>query len=467
MLRKFLFVLVISVVSVSHGQTMRYDTSLGTTSFIVDEKKNATWVSSDIGYKLGGLQYAGHFEKTGHVHDFKLKLNDVNLNYVSSNAKNVFKLNLHDVSYLNEDYNKPEIQQVHSSKIYVENKQTLSISPKSSSFVLSKIDGRDVDVLMASAKYKNFNLDYTKATKPLLMLDFWGRPYVSETFLGFSNDVFSLKLMDDYSEWGIKTKNFAIKDVDHPKRKEQSLNYADKNFSASIVNFEDTYSKSFVNLKFKDFKLDYIKDDSVDLFQIQRKDTIVAHGNDQTFIQSKYRGLDYKLIDDNGKFNYDLKYGNFGYKDGSLYGSLKFKNLFVISSFENGIEQVKYQTVIDKTNFSFAYNNKFDVYDFYLKQNVFSVYDNSFSLIGRKDSKYKESFSLNISNAKFNFSSDVINDIYLVSFKNAASTLSMLKDQKNHYLLFGNSGKFGALNLQYNLKTDKIDKLSFGYALKY
>ena len=468
MLRKLASLFVLCSVSISYGQVIRYDTSLGTNSFMVDDKKNVKWVSSDIGYKIGALQYSGRFEPNNQMHDFKLKLDDINLNYLSSNSKNVFKLNLNDVNYSNESYHKAEIQPVHASKIYVNKKEVLSITPKGSSLSLTRIDGKDIDVLMASAKYQKLNLDYTKASKPVIMLDHWNRPYASTSYLSFSGEGFNLKLMDDYSEWGVKLKNFSVKEIDHPKRNELSLSYVDKNIAASFIDFHDVYDKSFANIQYKDFKLDYIKDDSIDLFQIQNKDTVVAHGNDQTFIQSKYKGVDYKLIDNNGKFNYDFRYGNWGYKDGSVYGNVSMKGLNIVGSFDNGIEQVKYQTVLkDKTNISMAYNNRFDAYDFYLRQNVFSIYDNSFSLIGRKNSQFKESFSLNVSNAKFNFASDVINDIYLVSFKNAASTISLLKDQRNHYLSFGNSGKFGALNLQYNLKTDKIDRFSFGYALKY
>ena len=201
----------------------------------------------------------------------------------------------------------------------------------------------------------------------------------------------------------------------------------------------------------------------------QNKNTIIAHGNTESFIQSKYDDLEYRIASSADKLNYDFKLKNFGIRNGDTYGIISpVKNLDIKASRENGLEQVAYNATMDETKLALKYNNQFDISDFYFKQNVFSVYDNSFSMIGNSRTQFKESFSFNLNNPKFSLNSDVINDIYAFSFKNSNNlSFSMLKDQKQNFLNLANTGKNLNFGIRYNMNTSMFDGFSFNYTQKF
>jgi hypothetical protein len=179
--------------------------------------------------------------------------------------------------------------------------------------------------------------------------------------------------------------------------------------------------------------------------------------------------MEYRLSDGVDDLNYDVKLGNLGVRNGEAYGVVQpIKNFSIKASSENGMEQASYSSMIGNTNVSLKYNNQFDVYDFYFKQNAFSVYENSFSMIGQSRAQFKDSFSFSLANPKFNLSSDVINDIYAVMYKNSNNfSFSMIKDQKQNFMSVTNSGRLGSFSAQYNMDTHLFDRFSFNFSVKF
>ena len=179
--------------------------------------------------------------------------------------------------------------------------------------------------------------------------------------------------------------------------------------------------------------------------------------------------LEYRISDNSGHTNYDVKLGNIGVRDGNAYGVvMPIKNVSVKASSQNGVEQVSYQANVNKTNISFKYNNQFDVYDFYFRQNAFNVYENSFAMIGNNRSQFKDSFSFSLVNPRFNFASDVINDIYAITFKDSNSfVFSAIKDQKQNFVGLTNSSRIGNFGIQYNINTNLFDRFYYNYVIKF
>ena len=457
------------ITAMANAQSTDLSLPVGKSSFTIDANKKVNWSGSNMKYDFGNLKYAGTFANNSQVHNFNAKLSDVTMSYTSSAPKNTVGITYRGFTFTAEDFNRNEVQNVFASKVLVDNKNTLSYQQKQLSISMSKTIGRNFNYDSYSFASKGTKIDYVASEKPLLMTDAWNRPYASETSIVFQSPTFSARMMDNYDDVQYTTKGFSVRTIHHPKRVENTLNYSNKNYNLSYVQFNDGYSKNFLNLNGKDFKFKMANDGETNISQLETKDTTIAHGDNQNFIQSKIDKVEYRLSENTGKFNYDVKVGSIGVRDGDTYGIVQpIKNVSVKASSENGVEQVSYNTSVNKTNIFLKYNNQFDVYDFYFKQNAFSVYENSFSLIGQNRSQFKDSFSFSLVNPKFNFASDVINDIYALTFKNSNNfVLSMIKDQKQNFLGLTNTGKFGNLGVQYNMNTQMFDRLSFNYVIKF
>ena len=460
---------VIFITAMTNAQSTDLSLPVGKSSFTIDANKKVNWAGSNMKYDFGNLKYAGSFANNSQVHNFNAKLSDITMNYTSSAPKNTVGITYRGFTFTSEDFNRNEVQNVFASKVLVDNKNTLSYQQKQLSISMSKSIGRNFNYDSYSLASRGVKLDYVASERPLIMMDAWNRPYASETSIMFSSSSITARIMDNYDDLAYSTKNLSLRSIRHPKRSESTFNYTNKNYNVSYVQFNDGYSKNFLNVNGKDFKFKMANDGETNISQLETKDTTIAHGNNQSFVQSKIDKVEYRISENTGKLNYDVKVGNIGVRDGETYGVVQpLKNVSVKASSENGVEQVSYNASVNKTNISLKYNNQFDVYDFYFRQNAFSVYENSFSMIGQTRSQFRDSFSFSLVNPKFNFASDVINDIYALTFKNSNNfVLSMIKDQKQNFLGLTNTGKFGNLGVQYNMNTQMFDRLSFNYVIKF
>ena len=89
-------------------------------------------------------------------------------------------------------------------------------------------------------------------------------------------------------------------------------------------------------------------------------------------------------------------------------------------------------------------------------------------MIGQSRAQFKDSFSFSLVNPKFNLSSDVINDIYAVMYKNSNNfSFSMIKDQKQNFMSVTNSGRLGSFSAQYNMDTHLFDRFAFNFSVKF
>jgi hypothetical protein len=89
-------------------------------------------------------------------------------------------------------------------------------------------------------------------------------------------------------------------------------------------------------------------------------------------------------------------------------------------------------------------------------------------MIGNSRSQFKDSFSFSLVNPKFNFASDVINDIYAITFKDSGSfVLSAIKDQKQNFVGLTNSSRIGNIGIQYNMNTNMFDRFYYNYVIKF
>ncbi len=469
MLKSSNTILFTLIASLSQSQGTDLSLPFGKSCFTIDANKKVNWAGSNMKYDFGNLKYAGTFANNSQVHNFQAKLSDVSMSYTSSAPKNTVGISYRGFTFTSEDFNRNEVQNVFASKVLVDNKNTLTYQQKQLSLSMSKTIGRNFNYNNYVINTKNAKLDYVDSEKQLVMTDAWNRPFASTTSLQVQSPNFTAKFMDKYNDVQYTSKGFAVRNIQHPTRSENSLNYTTKSYNLSYTQFNDGYSKNFLNVSGKDFKFKMANDGETNIAQLETKNTTIAHGNNQSFVQSKVDKVEYRVSDNQGNINYDVKLGNIGVRDGEAYGIVSpVKNVAVKASQENGVEQVSYNASINKTNVSLKYNNQFDVYDFYFRQNAFSVYDNSFTMIGNTRSQFKDSFSLSLVNPKFNFASDVINDIYALTFKNSNNfVFSMVKDQKQNFLGLTNTGKFGNLGVQYNMNTHMFDRLSFNYVVKF
>ena len=465
---KKVFLLLVLLADFCYGQTTDVALPIGKSTFSLDANQRINWNGSNFKFDLGALKYSGNYGKNSQLHNFNFKISDMLMSYGSSVPKNTIGIQYKGFTFTSEDFTNGEIQNMFSSKIFVDMKNSFSYQQKNLSLAYTKTSGR-FDVNSLSLQSKNNKLDYTESDKPLLMLDAWNRPYTSKTATNLQLTNLSARLMDTYTDIQYKDKNFGFRSIDHPTRSENSLNFATKNYSLAFTEFNEGYSKNFLNLTGKDFKFRMVNDEDNNISQLESKNTIIAYGNTESFIQSKYDDLEYRIASSADKLNYDFKLKNFGIRNGDTYGIISpVKNLDIKASRENGLEQVAYNATMDETKLALKYNNQFDISDFYFKQNVFSVYDNSFSMIGNSRTQFKESFSFNLNNPKFSLNSDVINDIYAFSFKNSNNlSFSMLKDQKQNFLNLANTGKNLNFGIRYNMNTSMFDGFSFNYTQKF
>lgn len=469
MLNKYLAtIMLVSSCHLAQAQVADLAFPFGKTTFNIDANKNVTWNSTSFTYNLGSLNYTGQYSGNTQLHVFGFKLQGIGLNYSSSTLQNVFTLNFNGFTVVNEGFNRSQVLPVYASKVVADNRQTLAYTGKNSSFNITKISGPNTRIDSYSFSLNKNKLDYMNSENALVMIDAWNRPYLSKNNVQLQVPHFNVRMMDGYSDLQFNDKNYTFRTIDSPTRSEDSFSYKLKDMNLQVVDFDDVYSKTFVNFSNKNMKLNFVSDDNDNVGLFQFKDTTLGYSTDASYLQTKINKFDIKVAEDKGDYQYDVKSGNFGFKDGSLYGKVKLaKGLDVGASFENGVEQINYTGEVNGTKINFKYNNRFDVYDFYFRQSVFSVYDNSFAMIGNTKTQYKDSTSFSLTNKRFNFSSDVINDIYLITFRYTDTiAFNMLKDQKQNYVGLTTSGKVN-LSTQYNLNSNRFDRLGFNYKIEF
>ena len=468
-MKKILIAFLLLFSEVGYAQ-LNTDLSLpiGKSTFSIDTNQRINWNGSNFKLDIGKLKYDGTFNKGSQLHNFNFKLNDMYMSYASSMPKNTIGIKYRGFTFTSEDFTRNELQNVFSSKILVNNKTSLAYKDKDLSLSILKTVG-SADISSYSLQTKNLKADYTAATRPLVTVDAWNRPIATSYLSNLQIDNLTGKFMDDYTDFQYKNNNFSLKSITTPKREENSFNYTNKNYSLSFVEFNDGYSKNFLNFLSKDAKFKLVNDGKDLVSQLELKDTTIAYGNSQSFIQSKVDDLEYRIANANNQWNYDFRLKNIGVRDGSTYGVVSpIKNLNIKASGENGVEQIDFNTKVDDTKVTLKYNNQFSIYDFYFRQNAFNIYENSFSMIGRSKTDFKDSFSLNLSSPKFSMTSDVINDLYSMSFRNTNNlTFTVLKDQKQNFLSLANTGKNINFGIQYNVLTNMFDRLSFSYSIKF
>jgi hypothetical protein len=468
MLKLPLAISIAFITAFANSQSADVSLPIGKSTFTVDANKKINWTGSALKYDLGNLKYAGSFSNNSQVHNFNTTLSNMTMSYVSSLPKNTIGITFRGATFTSEDFNRNEVQNVFASKLLISQRNTLSYKQKDLSLSMSKTTG-NISYDSYSFANKKIKVDYVSSESPLMMLDAWNRPYASKTQLSLKLPSIEAKIMDNYDDVLYSSKNLSIRSINHLSRSENTLNYFIKGNSVSYTNFNDGYSKNFLNVSGKDYKLKMASDDDTSISQLEFKGTTIAHGDDQSFIQSKIGKMEYRLSDGVDDLNYDVKLGNLGVRNGEAYGVVQpIKNFSIKASSENGMEQASYSSMIGNTNVSLKYNNQFDVYDFYFKQNAFSVYENSFSMIGQSRAQFKDSFSFSLVNPKFNLSSDVINDIYAVMYKNSNNfSFSMIKDQKQNFMSVTNSGRLGSFSAQYNMDTHLFDRFAFNFSVKF
>ena len=269
---------------------------------------------------------------------------------------------------------------------------------------------------------------------------------------------------------GFKNKDFSLGYL-HSNTSTQSDNeysYANKSISLSIIDFQDkSYSKHFLGFKNKDIDFKSVSDKGLNVQSVAFGATTIAHDIQNTYIQSKYKDLSWK-ISSGTELNYSFSYKSFSYNDKQWFYGYKNKSFYTQFGSDYRIHNLNYNTKIGDSNLVFKYTDKFDVYDFYFNQTVFNVMNNNFNMIGKSKTTYKESTSLNISNNKYSLNADAINDLYNISLKlNKTSSVGYLSDQKGKYFTVGDNSKAGVVNIGYNLELCRIDTIHLGLSYKF
>ena len=469
MLKLFYVTPLVLLATKLNAQSADLTLPVGKSSFTVDKNQKVNWAGTSLNYDMGNLKYAGSFVNNSQVHNFNMKMNDLSMSYSSSAPKNVVGLKFRGFTFTSEDFNRNEMQNVFASKVLVDNKNTISYQQKQLSMSMSKTIGRNFNINSYNLQAKDTKLEFIESEKPLAMMDAWNRPYASTTSASVQFANLSFKSMDNYQDLQYNAKGLNFRRIVHPTRFENSLKITNKNYSLNYTEFNDKYTKNFLDVTSKDFKFKMANDGETNISQLETKNTVVAYGNEQAYVQSKVNNLEYRISDNSGHTNYDVKLGNIGVRDGNAYGVvMPIKNVSVKASSQNGVEQISYQANVNKTNISLKYNNQFDVYDFYFRQNAFNVYENSFAMIGNNRSQFKDSFSFSLVNPRFNFASDVINDIYAITFKDSNSfVFSAIKDQKQNFVGLTNSSRIGNFGIQYNINTNLFDRFYYNYVIKF
>jgi hypothetical protein len=321
-----------------------------------------------------------------------------------------------------------------------------------------------------SYSHNDTQLNYVSAENPIIFKDYWNRNIATKNYLSINTKQLYGNFSNDYYAVNFDSGFYKIIRAHSTTQSENDLQYKDSTIFMKLVNFDDAKNqKDFIDISTKIFSLKCAKDIHAFAQMITFGNTTLAHDNNQNYVQSKVGEFSYKLAQNENKINYGFTYKGLSYNDKQwFFMSNLNKNLLVQIGSDGKIHAGNYDVKIKDTNISLKYTDKFDVYDFYFNQGVFSVYDNSFNMIGDSKTQYKNSTSIVINNPQYSFNIDAINDLWNLNFKaNKEFNLAYLKDQKNNHISLSDVSKYGTITLGYNLDKDKIDRLGVNFNYKF
>jgi len=430
----FTTLITILTATIAFSQQYNLSTPYGQSLLNIDENKNVHLLNSKMSYDLGFMSYQMNYTPALTSHQIGLSLYGTKMNI---NQDTVFKNHWNETMTTKHGYE----------------------------FLSQNLTYRSYD------KYNEFGIKFNKFTYQ----NFSENKKQEHDFLytdKHTTFAFQRLLNNQHKEDNLvltdKNMSVAFKETLDGQRKENDYVIKDKNWTLTDSDYYNSYHKNFLNFTSKDLNFKTANDSGVSINTLDYKGTTVGYGQGESFIHSKFQNVEYKLSYSPAGTDYEFKYRNIGFRDNQLLISwtpLRFLN---VQTLNRKVTNVDYNFKRKDQTLTLKYNNQFDIYDFYFNQNAFSVYDNKYKLIGNSKSKYKEAMNALYSDNKYSFKTDIINNMYSVSFKMSKTlTANYIKDQTKREMCLGYSSGLGTIGLGYNLLNHKVDTLNAKLSFKF
>lgn len=413
-----------------------FNTQFGSVKYKINPDNTITYLGSTLNYKFKDFAFANS----------------------TSNS-----LNTQSLSYSNKNLSANFSRTYGSSNSFVS-------SLKFGDF--SIVDQQLVNNRVQSFSYlrNNISLDYISAENPIAFKDYWNRNITSKTYYAVNFEHFRGKMLDNYYNVGFNFGAVNLQRAYSNTQSENNLQYKDKQISVKLSNFDNTkYQKDFIDVSYQGYNFKSASDANLNAQMLTFGNTTIAHNQTQNYVQSKSGDVTFKVAQNKDDIDYSVNYKGLSYNDKQwFYTASPNKNLSLQIGSDSKIHNVNFNSKLGNTNLSLKYTDKFDVYDFYFNQNIFSIYDNNFNMIGNSKTQYKEATNLSLSNSNYVFNFDAINDLWNLSFKaNKELGVGYLRDQKQNYLNVTDNSKYGNFMAGYNFNTSRLDKLQVSMNWKF
>jgi len=449
----------------SAQQKFTYVSPLGSTTYQVQDN-NLKFLNNTFDMSLGNFKLQDNKTNTLDSKNILFTGKKLTAYYKESKSKtygNTIGLNYLNFNFSHDNYQTPTSIGIQTAKFLLINKTDYSYINKDFNFKFSDMNTYNQLVKEYSFQTKKINADFLSSQTKFTALDYWKNSIRTIYSLSMNYDKLSTKFMDKYQEYNFTNNVIGLKSINGAYQNEQDLSYSSKKLSFSESKYDyNNIRKNFFDIKSGIYEYQMAKDQKT-ISMLTTGNTITAYGNDQKYIQTKFKDLSFKYSDFNKNRDYDISYKYFGLRDGIITTNYEYKGV------KTTFVGQELETITANENFksykvNAVYSNKFDIFDFYFNQKVFSVYDNSYKFLSRTSSVYKKTLAVNIINNKLAATSDLINNIFSVSYKNKNYTTSYTKNQKQDLINLSFNGNY---SMEYNAQLRKIDKLTATYEFKF
>jgi hypothetical protein len=297
--------------------------------------------------------------------------------------------------------------------------------------------------------------------------DYWGRNVVETKAFWVTGSNFSIKTMDNYSEYQFKFDNLTLKNIQSLDRQELALGLKEKTWC-----FDEVYSpkleKNFINFDSTNLHIKSIFENGTSYETLSYKNLVLGYGPDQSFVNYKYdKNIEIKYDQVNKTSDYSIRYYNLGVENNHLFLNIPVKKVVFQLSDDANVDSVNYNDVYQKTKVNIKYSNKFNVDDFYLNQALFDIYGNNYSLVNKTHIVNNNALNVNLENSTLSFKIDLINDVYNVAFKFKEVNFGFSKDQINKKITLSDNNKNGSLGIGYDVLKHQFVTFTAGYSVKF
>jgi hypothetical protein len=429
-----LTICLISLSAISSAQ--EFNTSFGSVKYKINSDNTISYLGSNVHYKFSDFAYKVDMNNKSTTHNLSYSSNLFNANFTKTTGENPAFVS--------------------------------SFKFKNFSFV----DQQLMNQRIQSFSYfnKDLQLDYISAQNPIITKDYWNRNISSKNYLSMNYKGSSGKFIDDYYAVNLNFGPINLLRAHSKTQSENNFQYKDSVISVKWSNFDNTRNqKDFFDISSKIFSLKSAKDMNINAQVLSFGNTTLAHNDSQNYVQSRIGDLSYKLAQNKDKIDYGIAYKGLSYSNEQwFYTSNLNKNLSVQFGSDGKIHQANYNAKFKDTNISIKYTDEFDLFDFYFNQNVFSIYDNSFNMIGNTKTQYKNSTSIALNSSRYSLNVDAINNMWNFNFKaNKEFNFGYLKDQKNNHINLSDISKYGTITIGYNIDKEKIDRLGVSMKIEF